>query len=71
MEKRRKRIRPTEIYRQEMAETAKGRGETVSFITNIDGKKFWRQVKDIYFFFLNYIFGLGLWAFLRMDPAKK
>ena len=42
MEKRRKRIRPTEIYRQEMAETAKGRGETVSFITNIEGKKFWR-----------------------------
>ena len=59
-----------------MAETAnkeKGtwRGETVSFITNIDGKKFWRQVKDIYIFFFNYIFGLGLWAFLRMDPTKK
>ena len=54
MEKRRKRMRPTEIQRREMAETAnkeKGtrRGETVSFITNIDGKKFWRQVKDIFF----------------------
>ena len=47
MEKRRKRMRPTEIQRQEMAETVnkeKGtqRGEIVSFITNIEGKKFWR-----------------------------
>ena len=69
MGKRRKRMRPTEIQRREMAETVnkeKGtrRGETMSFITNIEGKKFQRKVKDFFF-------GLGLWAFLRMDLAKK
>ena len=47
MEKRRKMMRLTEIQRREMAKTAnkeKGtlRGEIVSFITNIEGKQFWR-----------------------------